>query len=53
MTRDYGNRETKFAITDTNFYVPTVTLSAQDNERLLQHLKTAFKITINANKYQS
>ena len=45
--------ETKFAITDTKFYVPTVTLSTQDNAKLLQQLKSGFKGTINWNKYQS
>ena len=45
--------ETKFAITDTKFYVPVVTLSTQDNAKLLQQLKLGFKRTINWNKYQS
>ena len=43
----------KFAITDTNLYVPVVTVSAQDNKKLLQQLKTGFKRTVNWNKYQS
>ena len=30
-----------------------VTLSTQDNEKLLQQLKSGFKRTINWNKYQS
>ena len=42
-----------FTITDTKFYVPVVTLSTQDNAKLLQQLKYGFKITINWNKYQS
>ena len=42
---------TKFKITDTNLYVPVVTLSTQDNEKLLQQLKSGFKRTINWNKY--
>ena len=42
VTVDYGNRVPKFAITDTKLYVPVVTLSAQDNEKLLQQLKTGF-----------
>ena len=45
--------KTKMAITDIKIYVPVVTLSAQDNEKLLQQLKTRFKRTINWNKYQS
>ena len=41
-----------FAITDTKFYVPIVTLSTQDNAKLLEQLKSSFKRTINWNKYQ-
>ena len=52
-TGDYCDQEPKFAITDTKLYVPVVTLSAQDNEKLLQQLKTSFKRTINWKKYQS
>ena len=44
---NYDDKEPKFAITDTKLYVPVVTLSAQDNAELLQHLKTGFKRTIN------
>ena len=43
----------KFAITDKKFYVPIVTLSTQDNAKLLEQLKSGFKQTINWNKYQS
>ena len=46
-----GNRE--FAITDTKLYVPNVTLSTQDNETLLEQLKSGFKRTITWKKYQS
>ena len=45
--------ETKFAITDTKLYVPVVTLSTQDNAKLLQQLKSGFKRIINWNKYES
>ena len=45
--------ETKFKITDTKLYVPVVTLSTQDNAKLLQQLKSGFRRTINWNKYQS
>ena len=31
-----ANRETKFKITDTKLYVPVVTLTTQDNVKLLQ-----------------
>ena len=43
----------KFAITETKLYLSVVTLSTQDNAKLLQHLKSGFKRTINWNKYQS
>ena len=43
----------RFAITDTQLYVPVVTLSTQDNAKLLQQLESGFKTTINWNKYQS
>ena len=42
-----------FAITDTKQNVPVITLSTQDNTKLLQQLKSAFKTKINWNKYQS
>ena len=45
--------ETKFSITDTKLYVPIVTLPTQDNVKLLQQLRSAFKRAINWNKYQS
>ena len=45
--------EGKFAITETKLYVPVVTLSTQDNAKLLQQLKSDFKTTINWNKYES
>ena len=40
-----------FTITETNLYVPVVTLSTQDNSKLLPQLKNGFKITITWNKY--
>ena len=43
----------RFEITDTRLYVPVVTLSAQDNAKLLQQLKFGFKRAINCIKYQS
>ena len=45
--------EGRFAIADTKLYVQVVTLSTQDNAKLLQQLKSGFKRTINWNKYQS
>ena len=46
-------KATTFAITDTKLYVPVVTLSIQDNTKLLQKLKSGFKRTISWNKYQT
>ena len=43
----------RFAITDAKLYIPVVTLSNQDNAKLLQPVKSGFKRTINWNKYQS
>ena len=40
-------KATTFATTDTKLYVPIVTLSAQDNLKLMQQLKSGFKRTIN------
>ena len=36
---------------ETNFYVTVVTLSTQDNAKLLSQLKSGFKRTISWNKY--
>ena len=48
-----SNQVPTFTITDTKLYVPVVTLSTQDNEKLLQQLKSDFRRTIKWNKYQS
>ena len=40
----------RFEIADAKLYVPVVTLSTQDNTKLLQQLKSCFKRTINWNK---
>ena len=45
--------EGKVAIKESKLYVPVVTLSTQDDAKLLQQLKSGFKRTINWNKYQS
>ena len=42
-----------FTITEKNLYVPGVTLSTQDNAKLLPQLKSGFKRTISWNKYLS
>ena len=42
-----------FKITDTKLYVPVVTLSKEDDIKLLEQLKSGFKRTIKWNKYGS
>ena len=42
-----------FQITDTKLYVPVVTLSIENNKRLLEQLRTRFKRTIKWNKHRS
>ena len=46
-----NNQVPTFTITDTNLYVPVVTLSTQDNENLFPQLKSGFKRKITRNKY--
>ena len=46
-----ANQVPTFTITETNLYVPGVTLSIQDNAKLLPQLKSGFKRTISWNKY--
>ena len=48
---DVNNQVPTFTITETNLYVPLVTLSTQDNAELLPQLKLGFKWTISWNKY--
>ena len=50
---DVANQVPTFTITETNLYVPVVTLSTQDNAKLLPQLKSGFKRTISWNKYLS
>ena len=42
-----------FEIRDIKLYVSVVTLSTEDNSKLLQQLKSGFKTTVNWNKYLS
>ena len=42
-----------FQITDTKLYVPVVTLSKENDTKLLEQLKSGFKRTIKWNKYRS
>ena len=61
--RDAGNNndppavvaptELEFKITYTTLYVPVVTLSKENEIKLLEQLKTGFKRTIKWNKYRS
>ena len=46
-----ANQVPTFTITETNLFVPVVTLSIQDNAKLLPQLKSGFKRTISWNKY--
>ena len=50
-----GNSPTNatFEITNTKFYVPVATLSAENDNKLLEQLKAGFKRTIKWNKYTS
>ena len=50
---DAANQASTFIITEINLYAPVVTLSTQDNAKLLPQLKSGFKRTINWNKYLS
>ena len=44
---------TKFEITDYKLYVPVVTLSAENDNKLLEQLKSGFRRTAKWNKYMS
>ena len=50
---DVANQSATFVISETRLYVPVVTLSTQDNAKLLQQLKSAFKRTSSWNEYTS
>ena len=43
----------KFKITDTKLHVPVVTLSKENDTKILEQLKSGFKRTIKQNKYRS
>ena len=53
VSTNIENQNATFAITDTKLYVPVVTLSTQENVKLLLLLKSGFKRVINWNKYLS
>ena len=46
-----ANQVPTFTITETNLYVPVVTLSTRDNAKLLPQLKNGFKRTLSWDKY--
>ena len=46
-----ANQVLRFTITETNLYVPVVTLSTQDNAKIFSKLESGFKRTISWNKY--
>ena len=50
---DVANQNATFEIADAKLYVPIVTLSTQDNARLLKQLESGFKREVNWNKYLS
>ena len=53
ISTNVANQNPTFTITETNLYVPVVTLSIQDNAKLLPQLKSGFKRTVSWNKYLS
>ena len=48
-----ANKGAIFEIAEANIFVPVVTLSTQDNAKLLTQLKLCFKWEISWNKYLS
>ena len=53
ISTNVANQNPTFTITGTTLDVPVVTLSTQDNAKLLPQLKSGFKWTISWNKYLS
>ena len=51
--RDTSPTNATFKTTDTKLYVPVVTLSTENDQRLLEQLRTGFKRTIRWNKCRS
>ena len=51
ISTNVANQIPTFTITETTLHVPVVTLSTQDNAKLLPQLKNGFKRTIAWNKY--
>ena len=53
VSTDVSNQGATFAVTETKLYVTVVTLSTQNNAKLLQQLKSGFKNIITWNIYQN
>ena len=53
MIKDVTPSDATFKITDAKLYVPVVTLSKENDTKLLEQLKLGFKRTIKWNKYRS
>ena len=53
VSANVANQNAAFAISYTKLYVSVVTLSTQDNSKLLQQMKSGFKRVITWNKYLS
>ena len=51
--RDTSPTNTTFQITETKLYVPFVTLSTENDKKLLEQLKSGFKRIIKWNKSRS
>ena len=43
----------EFQIEDAKLYVPVIALSTENDKKLLEQLKSAFKKTVKWNKYRS
>ena len=50
INTNVANQNPTFTITEANLHVPVVTLSTQDNSKLLPQLKSGFKRTISWNR---
>ena len=53
INTNIANQNPTFILTETNLYVPVITLSTQDNTKFLQQLKSDFRRTVSWNKYLS
>ena len=53
VSTNVADQNATLAITDTKLCVPVVTVSTQDNAKLLQQLRSGFKSVVMCNKYLS